>query len=353
WMSFRGQGEYDNPEMNINGVRERIPGNTTDILTGAALKFMRENASRPYFVYLSHKAVHAPFQPPERHAHLFDGLTAPRPSTMPYKEELYAKWPDWVRRRRITRHGVDGALDSDQPFDYHYRRYCQCLIALDESVGQIFQQLESSGQLNDTLIVYMGDNGFMWGEHGLIDKRAMYEASLRVPILAHCPALFGTSGRAVDAMALNLDIPSTFLDAAGVKPPPEMQGRSLLPLGAGETPGNWRRDFLYEYFWEQDFPYTPEIVGLRTEQHSLMSYPGAWEIPELYDIRKDPEQINNLIADTRIGPRMRGRYANHIKDPDTKALVERLQDRLSQLLKETGGDPRLAGRVSTDDKYAL
>ncbi|MDQ6708506.1 MAG: sulfatase [Acidobacteriota bacterium] len=353
WLSFRGQGEYENPEVNINGVRRRAQGNTTDILTGAALRFMRENTAKPFCVYLSHKAVHAPFQPPERHAHLFDGLAAPRPRTMPYKEEYYRKWPDWVRKRRFTRHGVDGMLDSDETFDYHYRRYCQCLIALDESVGQVFQQLAQARQLDDTLVVYMGDNGYMWGEHGLIDKRAMYEASLRVPILAHCPALFGTAGRTVDQMALNLDIAPTFLDAAGIKPLPEMQGRSLIPLGAGKTPDNWRRDFVYEYAWEQDFPYTPSIIGLRTENHSLMSYPGAWDIPELYDVRKDPEQIDNLLADARIGARMRGRYANHVNDPGTKALVERLQDRLIQLLMETGGDPRLAGKTSPDDKYAL
>ncbi|MDP2996877.1 MAG: sulfatase-like hydrolase/transferase, partial [Bryobacterales bacterium] len=295
---------------------------------------------------------HAPFQAPERHARLFEGLSAPRPRTMYYKEEYYSKWPEWVRRRRVTRHGVDGMIDSDEPFDVHYRRYCQCLIALDESLGRVFQQLEESRLLDDTLLVYMGDNGYMWGEHGLIDKRAMYEPSIRVPVLAHCPSLFGTSGRSVPQIALNLDIAPTFLDATGVKPPPSMQGRSLLALTGGAVPEDWRRDFIYEYAWEQDFPYTPDIVGLRTESHSLMNYPGTWDIPELYDIRKDPEQIDNLIAGARIDPRMRGRYVNHVKDAAARGLVESLQARLAQLLSETGGDPRLAGVASPDDKYA-
>ena len=109
----------------------------------------------------------------------------------------------------------------------------------------------------------------------------------------------------------------------------------------------------YEYAWEQDFPYTPSIVGLRTETHSLMQYPGVWDIPELYDLRSDPDQVNNLVSDARIGWRMRGRYVNHIKKPETKALVETLQDRMAQILTETGGDPRLAGKASPDDKYAL
>jgi N-acetylglucosamine-6-sulfatase len=352
WTSFRGQGEYANPELNINGVRQRVPGNMTDILTEGALRFMRDNAARPFFVYLSHKAVHAPFQPPDRQGHLFEGLAAPRPRTMWHKDEYYRQWPDWVRRRRVTRHGVDGMLDSDEPFDVHYRRYCQCLIALDESLGQVFRQLEATGQIDDTLVIYMGDNGFMWGEHGLIDKRAMYEASMRVPVLAHCPSLFGTAGRNVAEMALNLDIAPTILDAAGVTAPAAMQGQSLLPLGAGKRPDNWRRDFIYEYAWEQDFPYTPNIVGLRTESHSLMNYPGTWDMSELYDLRKDPDQIENLLAGARIGPRMRGRYANHVKDPEVRATVDLLQARLVQLLAATGGDPRLAGKTSPDDKFA-
>jgi N-acetylglucosamine-6-sulfatase len=329
-----------------------MQGNMTDLLTTSALRFMRENTSRPFFLYLSHKAVHAPFQPPERHSDLFAGLAAPRPRTMLHKDEFYRQWPEWVLRRRVTRHGVDGMIDSDEPFDVHYRRYCQCLIALDESLGEIFHQLEATRQLDDTLVVYMGDNGYMWGEHGLIDKRAMYEASIRVPVLAHCPSLFGSGGRSVEETALNLDIGPTFLDAAGVTTPSVMQGRSLLPLGAGKNPENWRRDFVYEYAWEQDFPYTPNIVGLRTQTHSLMNYPGIWDLSELYDLRRDPDQVENLLAGARIGPRMRGRYSNHIKDQEVRATVDGLQTRLAQLLAETGGDPRLAGKTSPDDKFA-
>ncbi|HUQ91013.1 MAG TPA: sulfatase/phosphatase domain-containing protein [Bryobacteraceae bacterium] len=353
WLSFRGQGEYLNPEVNRNGVRQQTRGDMTDILTGEARRFIQENASRPFCLYLSHKAVHSPFVPPGRHARLFEGLTVPRPKSMLHKEEHYRQWPDWVLRRRPTRHGVDGMLDSDEPFDSHYRKYCQCLIGIDESVGQIFAELEARGILQDTLVVYMGDNGYMWGEHGLIDKRAMYEPSIRVPMLAHCPALFGSVGRVVDAMALNMDIAPTFLDAAGVKPASTMMGRSLLPLAAGHPPDNWRKDFLYHYAWEQDFPYTPTVIGLRTETHSLMHYPGVWDIPELYDLRSDPGQIHNLIAEARVGPRMRGRYVNHIRNPEVKKMVQGMQDRLERILKQTGGDPRLSGKAGENDKFAL
>jgi N-acetylglucosamine-6-sulfatase len=353
WLSFRGQGEYENPEMNRNGVRGRQQGNISDILTHEAGQFIRQNSSRPFCVYLSHKAVHSPFQPPARHANLFAGMTAPRPRTMWWKDEWYRQWPEWVRLRRVTRHGVDGMLDSDETFDVHYRRYCQCLIGIDESIGQIFHALEENRLLDDTLVVYMGDNGYMWGEHGLIDKRAMYEPSIRVPMFAYCPSLFGRSGRSVEGMALNLDIAPTLLEAAGVKPAPSMQGRSLLGLASGKPQEGWRRDFIYEYAWEQDFPYTPNIVGLRTETHSLMQYPGTWDIPELYDNRKDPEQITNLVAGARIGPRMRGRYVTHIKDPETKKTVQDMQRRLAQSLAATGGDPRLAGEENENNKFAL
>jgi N-acetylglucosamine-6-sulfatase len=352
WFSFRGQGEYADPHINRNGVRERMRGNMTDILTSEARTFMRANASRPFCLYLSHKAVHAPFQPPERHANLFAGMTVPRPATMLHKQEYYSQWPEWVLRRRPTRHGVDGIIDSDEPFDVHYRRYCQCLLAIDDSVGEVVAELENSKSLDDTLVVYMGDNGYMWGEHGLIDKRAMYEGSIRIPLLARCPALFG-GARAVDAMALNLDMPSTFLDAAGIRPPGTMQGRSLLPVAAGKTPADWRRDFIYEYAWEQDFPYTPSITGIRTETHSLMQYPGVWDIPELYDLGNDPDQIRNLVAGARIGPRMRGRYVNHVKDAETRKLVEGMQERLRLLLAETGGDPNLSGKADESHRFAL
>ncbi len=352
WLSFRGQGDYRDPEVNLNGERRRLKGDMTGLLTEAAVRFIRENATRPFLLYLSHKAVHAPFEPLERHANLFAGLTVPRPATMAYKEEFYRQWPEWVHRRRFTRHGVDGMLASDEPFEVHYRRYCQCLLGIDDSVGELLAALEAGRLLDDTLILYLGDNGYMWGEHGLIDKRAMYEGSIRIPLLAHCPALFGASGRAVEEMALNLDIAPTILDAAGLRVPPSMQGRSLVPLGAGRRPEDWRTEFLYEYAWEQDFPYTPSVVGLRTETHSLMHYPGIWDIPELYDLKADPDQVRNLLAEARIGPRMRGRYVNHVRDPETRRLVEGLQQRMARLLAATGGDPRLAGQVTEDHRYA-
>jgi len=349
WLSFRGQGDYRNPQINHNGTRRQAGGYMTEILTAEARRFLQPRASRPFCLYLSHKAVHFPFQPPPRYASLFDGKPIPKPASMPFKDEFYQQLPEWVKRRRYSRHGVDGAFGHAASFDDAYRGYCQCLKSIDDSTGEVLAQLEESGLLNDTLVVYMGDNGFMWGEHGLVDKRAMYEPSIRVPLMVHCPDLSGP--RKVDGMALNLDLASTFLDAASIPSPSTMHGRSLLPLLRGSVP-QWRKDFLYEYEWEQDYPYTPTITGLRTERYSLIQTQGLWDIAELYDLQNDPEQMKNLIADIRI-TYQRGRLSMNIPDPPRKQLIDTLQARLAELLSQTGGDPRRSGKGSAGDRFAL
>jgi N-acetylglucosamine-6-sulfatase len=348
WLSFRGQGEYANPEINDDGRRRRASGYMTDLLTDESNRFIRDNASRPFCLYLSHKAIHAPFQPHPKHADLFAGMDVPKPASMTYRQEYYEHLPEWVKRRRYSRHGVDGMLGHSMSFDDAYRNYCRSLLAVDDSVGAVLHQLEESRLLNDTLVIYMGDNGYMWGEHGLIDKRAMYEESIRVPLVAHCPDLTGP--RVAEGMALNIDIGPTLLDAAGVKPPAAMHGRSLLPLMQGK-PVEWRNDFVYEYEWEQDYPYTPTITGLRTAQHSFMQYQGVWDISELYDMKGDPQQMNNILRDVRIYYQ-RGRISMNVPK-DRKPLVDQLQARLHEILTETGGDPRRSGKGSEGDQYAL
>ncbi len=350
WVSFRGQGEYEDPQMNFNGTRRKVPGNMTEILTRESTRFIRDNAASPFMLYLSHKAVHYPFHPAKRHENLFEGKPVPKPTSMLYKKEFYEHLPQWVERRRYSRHGVDGLFGHTATFDDAYRGYCQSLVSVDDSVGEVLNALEEKRLLNDTLIIYMGDNGYLWGEHGLVDKRSMHEPSMRVPMVAHCPDLFAAGGK-VDGMALNLDIGPTMLEAAGVRVPDSMHGRSLLPLASGKA-ANWRKDFVYEYEWEQDYPYTPTITGLRTEQYSFMQYQGIWDISELYDIQKDPGQMNNLLRDVKVSHE-RGRLSMNVPAGDRKQLVDSLQTRLQQILALTGGDPRRSGKGSEGDRYAL
>ena len=130
-----------------------------------------------------------------------------------------------------------------------------------------------------------------------------------------------------------------------------MQGRSLLPL-LGGAPESWRQEFLYEYDWEFDYPYTPTLTGLRTEQYSYCQTQGLWDIDELYDLRKDPEQLRNLLGNERI-VRQRGRLTESIRDPELREMVHGFQDRMVSILSETGGNPRRAGRTPQGWKDAL
>ena len=294
-----------------------------------------------------HQALHHALvlQPVHAHGSRPHGLL-----TLAHSEERYAQKPEWVKRRRYTRHGVEGLFGQVISFEDAYRDYMRCLLAIDDSVGEVTKKLEAKGLLNDTLVVYMGDNGYMWGEHGLVDKRAMYEPSIRVPLIAHCPSLF-PKGQKPKEMVLNLDLAPTFLEAAGVAGGPKMHGQSWLPVVQGKA-ANWRNDFVYEYEWERDYPYTPTITGLRTGQYSFMLSEGLWDLDELYDIQKDPDQLTNLLSTAKIGYK-RGRMIEQITDPKLKATVASLQKRLAEVLKQTGGDPRRAGEAIAGYANAL
>ena len=344
WISFRGQGRYNDPVINFNGQRREVKGYVTDILTEEAVKFVRENRSRPFMLYLGHKAVHSEFFPAEQHKNLYSNDPVPYPATMANTDETYRGKPDWVRRQRNSWHGVDGMYDKKVNFDQFYRDYMRCVTSLDESVGSVYRALDDAKLLNDTLFIYMGDNGFQFGEFGLIDKRTMYETSMRVPMIAHCPDMFGAGGKA-DGMALGMDICPTMLEAAGAPIPATVQGKSLLALMKNpSTPESWRKEFLYEYFWERDYPQTPTVLGLRTDQYSYMEYHGVWDLDELYDVQKDPQQRNNLLTDARVTTES-GRVFQRIKDSELKAKVANLKERRNAILKATGGLPEPKWRM--------
>ncbi len=333
WVSFRGQGQYENPLINFDGERRKTQGYVSDILTDEALRFIGQNASRPFFLCLSHKNVHSPNVSAERHKKLYEKEPIPYPKSMADTEENYRGRPEWVRRQRKSTHGVDGMFNNVIAFDPFYRQYCRTIASLDESIERVLNELEEKKLLNDALVVYMSDNGFLMGEHGLIDKRCMYEPSIRVPLLAHCPDLFAGNTRP-EGMALNIDIAPTFLEVAGAPLTPSLHGRSLVPLLRGEK--SWRAEFLYEYFWERNYPQTPTVTGLRTTRYSYMHYHGIWDLDELYDLEKDPDQMNNLMGNVRVTTDD-GQLFTQIKDPELKSLVGDLQGRLWKILADTGG----------------
>lgn len=307
WVSFLGQGKYFDPTLNINGARRDFEGYNADVLTGQAVEWLSEerDEKRPFFLYLSYKAVHYPFQPAMRHAGRYHGKPIPYPETMANTERNYRTAPRWVRDRRFSIHGIDhmetGAFDNDPvpDFDDLYWDYCEAVHSVDENVGRVLGYLDEAGLAENTLVIYMGDNGFHLGEHGFYDKRDAYEPSIRVPMLARAPGLI-EGGSVVSPMVQNIDIASTVMDAMGVSLPDglaqarQMDGKSFLPLLEGrEVP--WRDHILYEYHWEWNFPATPTLFSIRTDRYKYVYHHGTWDIDAFYDLEEDPIERHNLI----------------------------------------------------------
>jgi N-acetylglucosamine-6-sulfatase len=339
WVSFKGQGVYLNPTFNVDGKTEKQEGYITDLLTDRAVDFIKAPREKPFLLYLSHKAVHAEFKAAERHQGCYADQKYPYPASMANTEENYRGKPDWVRRQRNSWHGVDGMYNKSTDFDTFARDYCETVRAVDDSVGRVAETLKAQGVLDNTLILFTSDNGFQFGEHGLIDKRTMYEASIRIPMIAHGPALF-PGGRRLKEMVLNVDIAPTLLDAAGVTVPESMQGRSMMPKLRGED-SPWREEFLYEYFWERSFPQTPTVLGVRTDRYKLMQYHGIWDRYELYDLENDPDEMNNLLAPYLLeneGGTLDELIRRQADEPVKRLFID-MKRRLDRLLRETGARP--------------
>ncbi|MDA8746364.1 sulfatase [Rubripirellula amarantea] len=323
WISFKGQGNYLPPgpkyTLNVNGKRVKQKGYITDELTDYAVDWLDEQKSseKPFFLYLSHKAVHSNFTPAERHEGKYENEDL---SFLPRGDELSAEnnTPRWVRDQRNSWHGIDFSYHSDKGLDWLYRRYCESALAVDDSVGRVLDKLKEMGIHDETLVIYMGDNGFMWGEHGLIDKRVSYEESMRVPMIMQCPDLF-EGGTVVEKVIGNIDVGPTVLHAAGLETPDYMDGESFL-----ELPNNpemeWRKNFLYVYYWEKNFPQSPTQFALRGDRFKYITYYGLWDADELYDLTTDPGETKNLLY-----------------DPDYKSVAKEMEDELYRMLGDAGG----------------
>lgn len=343
WVSFRGQGEYYNPTLNVDGKRIEYKDSTyiTDLLTDHAVNWLKDTDKlQPFFLYLSHKAVHAEFNPAQRHAGTYKNVKIQYPPSMFLTASDTSKTfglsktqirneatnlranlkdiPEWVRKQRYSWHGVDYMYNDAIQFNDFYRQYLETLLGIDDSIGRILEYLQEAGLAESTLVIYMGDNGFSFGEHGLIDKRHMYEESMRVPLLVWCPEMINP-GTKVQQMVQNIDIGPTILELAGIRKPEQMQGESFVPLLQGkEIP--WRDKVFYEYYWEDAFPQTPSIFGVRTDRYKYIFNHGVWGINEFYDLQQDPHEAYNLIRDPQ--------YRQHSKQ---------LRDEMWTWLDSTGG----------------
>lgn len=339
WVTFPGQGEYNGQKITVDGV-EAEAGYITDTLTDYAVRFIEQSAGGPFSLFLAHKATHHPFKPAERHKDCYKDKVYPRPTSMADTDENYRGKPAWVRAQRASWHGVDGMYNKATDFDRYTREYSETLRAVDDSVGRVVEALRAAKQLDNTVIVFTGDNGLQFGEHGLIDKRTFYEASIRVPMIVHWPGVV-KPGRRIKEAVLNIDHAPTFLEAAGIAAPEGFQGRSYLSLLRGEQP-EWREAFLYEYFWERSFPQTPTVLGLHTGRYKFAQYHGVWDKYELYDLENDPDEMNNLLAEYMVsteGGELDGLIARKSKGTPLGELYTTLRKQLNEQLKQTGCAP--------------
>src|SRR6266511_3997940 len=250
WEIFPGQGAYDDPVLYAAAGEKTYTGRyATDLVTDLAIEFIRSRPrDRPFVLMCHHKAPHRPWTPDERHRRMFEGRWIPEPPTL---WDGYQTRTDALRENEqrvaadLTRRdlkleppaGLAGRELAEWLARWKYQRYMQdylaCVQTVDDNVGRLLDFLKESGLERNTIVVYTSDQGFFLGDHGLFDKRFMYEDSLRIPLVVRWPAAIA-SGATTDAMALNLDFAPTFLEAAGLPVPGDLQGHSLLPILRGQ-----------------------------------------------------------------------------------------------------------------------
>jgi arylsulfatase A-like enzyme len=333
WHILPGQGNYYNPPMIHNGKRVRHEGYVTDIITDLSLDWLKKrDRSRPFLLMCQHKAPHREWLPAIRHlGHdhdrrypepptLFDDysgrgkaehdqdmtiartmtqldlkLTAPKELTPPQRRA----WDAYYEPRNAAFRAA-GLKDKDL-VSWKYQRYMHdylgCIKAVDESVGRLLEFLADDGLAEDTIVVYSADQGFYLGEHGWFDKRWIFEESLRAPLLVRWPGVIKPGGASASLVS-NIDFAETFLDAAGLSIPADMQGRSLVPILRGQVPPDWRSSFYYQYF---EYPVPHHVrphYGVVTRRYKLVHFDrpdlDEWE---LFDLEKDPRELRSVYAD--------------------------------------------------------
>ncbi|MBN8817888.1 MAG: sulfatase [Sphingomonas sp.] len=313
WVSFKGQGTYwpqkgpsaesgDGSTLNVDGKEVARTGYITDELTDYAMNWLTKerDPSKPFFLYLSHKGVHSDPLPPPRYAHQYDNVKFSLPASAADTPENSAGKPRWVHDQRNTWHGIEFFYNSNVPMTDYLKYYYGTLSAIDDSLGRIMEFLRKNKLDKDTLVVFTSDNGYMIGEHGLIDKRNAYQASVRVPLVVWEPGTV-PAGQVNGGRIRNLDFAPTFLDVAGASRPEQFEGQSAWSLWNGTTSAaDWKPgDFVYEYYWEYNFPMTPTTFAITRGNLKYIQYYGIYDTDELYDLAADPDEMKNLVDDPR------------------------------------------------------
>ncbi len=336
FVTHKGQGKYFDTEFNLNGTkREVVKGYYTTVVTDLALDWLgKAGQEKPWCMMIGHKAPHSFYTPEQKYAHSFANVRVPYPDTA---FKLEGK-PDWIKQRISTWHGIYGPLfewrkkfPDDRPeavkdFENMVHGYWGTILSLDDSLARLRDWLEKTGQLDNTLIIFMGDNGLLEGEHGMVDKRTAHEPSIRIPIIARHPAL-ASAAKMITQQVLTVDVAPSILDICGAEPLSAIHGRSFAKLVRDGADADWRTSFFYACNYEKQFPYTPNVRALRTDDWKYAHYPHGdgkpdRHMPELYDLKHDPEERHNLA-----------------NEPKHAATLAELKAELQRVMKQTGLTP--------------
>ena len=332
WQVLINQGQYYNPPMICNGKKMEINGYVTDIITDASIDWLNHrNTSKPFLLMVHQKAPHREWEPALRDLDFDHGRTYDEPTTlfddyagrgsaehdqkMQIDEAMNNKdlklvepkdlnpeqrkaWDAYYQPRNeaFKQQKLTGKALTSWKYQRYMHDYLACIRSVDDSVGSILKYLDDHGLTENTIVIYSSDQGFFLGEHGWFDKRWIFEESLRAPLLVRWPGVTQPGGVSRDIVS-NLDFAETFLDAAGVPVPAEMQGRSLRPILAGNTPSDWRKSFLYDYY---EYPVPHQVspqYGVVTDRYKLVQFYGTGEdYTELFDLQNDPHEMTSVFG---------------------------------------------------------
>ena len=378
WNVLPGQGDYYNPVFISKKGRKKVDGYVTDLITDDAIDWLdKRDTSAPFCLLTWEKAPHRDWMPAPQYLNLYDTVNFPIPSSFRddysgrtraaheqmmqvnrdlsdnYDLKLHFNVDDLTGRLDDNWKAVFGRLspEAQQKFQqayaaknrkffeahltgaalsaWKYQRYLQdylsCVRSIDDNLGRLLDYIDKKGLADNTIIIYSSDQGFYLGEHGWFDKRFMYEPSFRTPLIIRWPKLIMPGSRS-NELVMNIDIAETLLDAAGVKVPKEMQGKTLLPVFKGKLKGEWRKGIYYHYYESGGEHHVPKQVGVRSQRYKLIYFyeNKDWE---LYDLKKDPDEMNNLIdepgyksqkkAMTKLLNNLRRQY----KDKDPSIMI--------------------------------
>ena len=325
WNVLPGQGRYFDPVLRNSEnwpEGEVYEGFSSDVITDQSLAWLEQrDKEKPFFLMHHFKATHEPFNYPERFASLYEDVEMPEP------ESLLDFYPDKTSRTfqgqileimndRFTNNPERYLLDSfstegltreearRKVYQQFIKNFLRSGAAIDDNIGRVLDYLDKEGLRENTIVIYTADQGYFLGEHGLFDKRMMYEESIRMPFIVSYPPEI-QPGSVNDDIITNVDFAPLFLDYAGIEVPEFMQGSSFRSNLRGETPSDWRQSFYYRYWTHET--HRPAHLGVRTKDAKLIYFYGqplreegvtandpTWEF---FDLKKDPKEINNVYDD--------------------------------------------------------